>query len=213
MRLLVALALPLVLTGCHAKFKKEAPTLGEVRTQIVVTGAPYVELGKLAVEGDGVLAAAAAVVNVVQEVKGIDQTKRIMRAVQVDEVNAEFNDGLKETLGDGPPFAYTEEKKSHVLQLEVLSWGLEVPYLGAPGVFTYDLRARIYKKNGDRVYSARTSCSTGAGNPTSLEQVLGVVNNVKNLKEMSDAEINDAFKSVAYWCGQEFVTKMRRHAG
>jgi hypothetical protein len=213
MRLFAVLALPLLLTGCHAKFKKEAPTLGEVRAQIVVTGEPYVELGKLSVGGDGVIAAAAAVVNVVQEVKEVDQTKRIARAVKVDDVNEEFRTALADTLGDGPPFAYTTDKDAHLLQLEVLSYGLEVPSLGAAGVFTYDLRARIYKKNGDRVYSARTSCTTAAGNPSTMEQVLGVVNNVKNLKEMSNAEINEAFKSVARWCGQDFVTKMRRHAG
>jgi hypothetical protein len=213
MRPIAILVLPALLAGCHAKFKKEAPTLGQVRTQIVVAGQPYVELGKMSVEGDGILAAAAAVVNVVQEVKAVDQTRRIAKAVQVSDVNEEFRASLADTLGSGPPFAYTDEKDAALLQLEVLSWGLSVPYLGAPGVFTYDLRARIYKKDGDRVYSARTTCSTGAGDPTAVEQVLGVVNNVKNLKEMSDAEINDAFKAVARWCGQDFVTMMRRHAG
>lgn len=216
MRPLVLLPLlPLLLAGCHAKFKREAPTLGEVRTQVVTTGGPYVELGQLAVATDNPLAnLAIAAVNISQEVKGANLAGRIAGAVDIESINRSFNDGIAQTLQAGPPFAYTDSPEANAtMQVEVLSYGLYVPSLGAPGVFTYDIRVRIYKKDGDRVYTTRHQCEIGAGTPDVTEAVLGVVNNVREIDEMSDAEINQAFATMAAWCGQTFVVKMRRHAG
>lgn len=208
------LLIPL-LAGCHAKFKREAPTLGSVRTQVVTTGGPYVELGHVAVATDNALiAAAATVVNVVQDVKGMDLADRIAGAVDVQAVNRAFNDGVAQTLQAGPPFAYTDAPDAPAtLQVEVLSYGLYVPAIGAPGVFTYDIRVRIYKRDGERVYKARHSCEVGAGTPGIPETVLGVVNNFAEMKEMSDAEIQQSFATLAAYCGQTFVVRMRRHAG
>lgn len=211
----------LLLTGCHAKFKKEAPTLGAVRTQIVTSGGPYVELGHMsnptegaggAVEALGAIAALA--VNINQEVQGAKLNERIAASVNPDEVNHSFNDGVSQTLQGGPPFAYTDDPNAPAtLQIEVLSYGLMVPYIGAPGEFTYDLRVRIYKKDGDRVYKAHHTCAIGAGTPGAAEAVLGVVNNIKEIEEMTDDEIRSAFNTMAAYCGQTFVTKMRKHAG
>lgn len=210
----ILLLLPLLL-GCHAKFKREAPGLGAVRTQVVTVGGPYVELGHVGVETDNALVAAAAlVVNVAQEVQGMDLAGRIAGAVDVAAINRAFNDGVAQTLQSGPPFAYTEDPNAPAtMQIEVLSYGMFVPYLGAPGVFTYDLRVRIYKRDGERVYKTRHSCEIGAGTPGIPEVVLGVVNNVREVKDMSDAEIQQSFSTLAAWCGQTFVARMRRHAG
>lgn len=211
---LFALLLPLA-TGCHAKFKKEAPTLGEVRVQMVTTGGPYVQLGQVDVPQQNPLAAVAAVaVNVAQAVRGADLQERIAQAVDVDDVNHAFDEGVATTLDAGPPFAWTDRKDANAtMQVEVLSYGLFVPYLGAPGVFTYDLRVRIYKKDGDRVYTTHHDCAVGAGTPGVGEVVLGIVDNVRQIDQMSDAQINDAFSTMARWCAQSFVVKMRRHAG
>lgn len=211
---LSALVLPLA-TGCHAKFKKEAPTLGEVRVQMVTTGGPYVQLGQVDVpQENSLLAVAAVAVNVAQAVRGADVAQRIEKAVNVDDVNLAFDEGVAATLDAGPPFAWTDRKDANAtMQVEVLSYGLMVPYLGAPGVFTYDLRVRIYKKDGDRVYTTHHDCAVGAGTPGVGEVVLGVVDNVREIDKMSDAEINDAFATMARWCAQSFVVKMRRHAG
>jgi len=201
-------------TGCHAKFKKEAPTLGAVRVQVVMTGGPEVNLGKMYDYDDKGSALISSVVNVVQSVKEIDQTKRIAQAVEIGKVNAAMKQGLGETLGGGPPFAYSDQEIAPAtLQLEVMSYGLSVPYLGAPGEFTYDIRARIYKANGDRVYKARMNCTVGAGDPSAAAVVLGVVNNVKQLKEMTNAQIQETFEVTANYCGQQWVRKMRKHAG
>lgn len=204
----------LALAGCHAKFKKEAPTLGAVRVQVLMTGGPEVNLGKMYNYDNDAAALVSTVVNTVQAVKEIDQTKRIAQAVQIDRVNEAMKQGLGQTLAGGPPFAYTDQENAPaLLQLEVMSYGLSVPWLGAPGEFTYDIRARIYKANGDRVYRARMECTVGAGDPDAAAVVLGVVNNVKQLKEMSDAQIQETFEVTANWCGQQWVRKMRKHAG
>lgn len=211
--------LALMAGGCHAKFKREAPTLGSVRTQVITTGGPVVQLGHVPMVGDdsplGTLANIAAVaVNISQEIKAGDVAGRIGNAVRTEDVNHAFNDGVAQTLQGGPPFAYTDDPNAPAtLQVEVLSYGLSVPYLGAPGVFTYDLKVRIYKKDGDRVYKASHACEIGAGTPGVTESVLGVVNNVKEIKEMSDEEINSAFATMSAYCAQTFVIKMRKHAG
>jgi len=193
--------------GCHAKFKKEAPTLGAVSTQAFVTGHPYAHLGRM--YGADI---ASDVVNVVQAVREVDQATRIAQAVDLPMVNQALVDGFAEALGSGPPFAY-DPGSGNVLQLEVDDYGLYVPYLGAPGEFTYLIRVRIYKADGDRVYKSRVKCTAGVGNPTATSVALDAVNNVKQLKTMTDGEVNVAFQDIAYWCGQEMVRKIRRHAG
>lgn len=205
----------LFLVGCHAKFKREAPTLGEVRTQVLTTGGPYVQLGHVDAHTDNAIVALAAVaVNVAQEVQGVKLTDRIAKAVHIEDVNRGLEQGIAETLDQGPPFAWVDRKDANAtLQIEVLSYGLTVPYLGAPGLFTYDMRARIYKKDGDRVYTTHHTCTIGAGSPGVAESVLGVVNNVRELQEMSDEQINEAFAIMAEACARSFVVKMRQHAG
>jgi len=212
---LAAIALTL-LPGCHAKFKKHASSLGEVRVQTVLSGAPYVNLGKVHADSEDapIFQIAAAVINTVQVVNEIDQTVRIANAVQVSEVNRALEAGLAQTLQSGPPFAYTDVTDTPaLLQIQVDSYGLNVPWMGAAGEFTYSLHMRIYDANGERVYNAWHTCEAGAGTPSAPEVVFSVVNNVRSLNEMSDADIHAAFETIAFWCGQEVVLKMRRHAG
>lgn len=213
----LSLVLPalLLLPGCHAKFAKNASSLGQVRVQTVVSGAPYVNLGMVHADSDdgGLAQIAAAVINTVQVVNEIDQTVRIANAVNIDRVNTALEHGFAQTLEGGPPFAYSDDPGAPAtFQAEVRSWGLNVPWLGAPGEFTYSLRLRIYKADGERVYNAWHKCEAGVGNPSAPEVVLSVVNNVRALDEMSDQELHDAFETIAFWCGQEVVLKMRRHA-
>lgn len=202
-----------LLAGCHAKFKKYAPTLGQVSVQTVTTGMPYVNLGKASGGDTTAENVAATVVNVVQAAKEVDQTRRLAQAVRIQDVNAALEAGFAETLGGGPPFALVSHEAPARVQLEVLDYGLNVPFIGAPGEFTYTVRVRIYTAGGERVYSSRSTCSTAAGAPTGLASALGVVNNVRQLKDLTDEQINEAFTGTAHWCGSLIVTRMRKHAG
>ena len=211
MRFFLTLLL-LPLAACHPIFKREAPTLGAVRPQVVLTGGPYVQLGHVE-NPNGAVGLVGTVVNIVQDVKSVNLAERVERAVQIPDVNAAFVDSLVKTLGEGPPFGTTTDPKAPLLQLEVQSYGLEVPYLGAPGEFVYNLRARIYKPDGKRVYVAYFNCAIGAGDPSVPEVVFGVVNNVQTINDMTDAELNQSFLTIADYCGQQVVLKMRKHAG
>ena len=75
-----------------------------------------------------------------------------------------------------------------MLQIEVMSYGLYSPFIGAPGTFTYDLRVRMYKPDGDRIYMTSYSCEIGAGSPDIPSAVLGLVNNVQEVEKMTDQE-------------------------
>ncbi len=208
MRLLVPLLL-LTLTGCHAKFKKYASTLGTVKVQVINTGGPYVELGKVHDPDAGLVGAA---INVVQTARGIDLAPRIAAAVQTPQVNDAMVGSLVTTIGSGPPFGVAPDSAS-LLQLEILSYGLYVPYLGAPGEFTYTAMATVYKQDGERIYRNTLTCTAGVGDPSTAAVVLSLVNNVKQIDQMTDAQINEVFVETARYCGTQFVTKMRKHAG
>lgn len=211
------LALTALSTGCHAKFKKNAPLIDEVRVQPLVVGGPEVTLGRMAGNPDGeldILDIAAVAVNTSQAIKEVNQEQRISQAVNLADVSENLRVGIEETLGSGPPFGTTaDEAHGDLLQMEILSYGIFVPYLGAPGSFSFSARARIYRADGDRVYRNGMTCEGSLGDPGPAEIIFGTVNNVRALEEMSDAEINEAIAGMARYCGQQFAIKMRRHAG
>jgi hypothetical protein len=201
----------LPLFGCHAKFKKAAPHIDTVNVQVVTTGGPQVQLGKIHDEDAGLV---GLIVNVTQTIKEVHQTRRVAEAVSITNQERAMTEGVQQVLKNGPPFAYTEaEDAAATLQLEVLSYGLMVPHIGAPGHFTYTVRARIYQADGERVYRKRLTCTAGVGDPSVPAIVLGTVNNVKQLKEMTDPQIDATFAEIARYCGGKFVLKMRKHAG
>jgi hypothetical protein len=205
------------LLGCHAKFKKNAPDLHQVRVQIVNTGGPYVTLGKVHAgeHAPAVAHMAALAVNVAQTVNEINVAEDFARRVDPAPLNQTMTQGLLETIQNGPPFELTTDPQvKHTLQIEVLSYGLYVPYLGAPGQFTFDVQARLYRGDtGKRVYSTSLSCDTAAGDPSAAEVVFSAVNNVRELDQMSDEQLQATFNDMAYYCGTYFATRMRRHAG
>ena len=205
MRVLCCLML-LISTGCHAKFKKHAGTLGEVRTEVHTTAGPSVNLGYA--DGDDTI---TAIVNVVQAAKSISQTRQMAEALDPGKVSASLDAGVAESIGSGPPFGWTDDEGAHLLQMELIDWGVSVPGLGMPGVFDFTVRTRIYKTDGERVYSARLTCVSSLGDPNVAEVVFGVVNNVGELKDMSDEELQATFESIAHGCGDQLVLKMRRH--
>jgi hypothetical protein len=211
MRSAVVLLLSMSLMGCHARFKKAVGSIDTANVDLVVVGGPQVQLGYM-YSGVDLL---DAVVNITQEVKSAKQTKRIASVVDIHQVNDQMYGGTADGLETGPPFAYRPDgtDADALVQIEVMSWGMDVPILGAPGVFTYDMRVRIYEDSGRRVYKGRLMCDTSVGAPPALSQALWTVNNVKQLDSLSDEEVQAAFDATAAWCGQQLVTQLRRHGG
>lgn len=210
--LALLLLLPAAL-GCHAKFKKHAPDIDQVDAQVLINSGPTVYLGRLD-SGDSLVANLVDLaVNVSQAINEVEVANRIARAVDLQASNEALERGFARTLGDGPPFAYVLDGAPARVQMEIVDWGMTAPFLGARAQFDYTVRVRIYLADGERVYSSRTQCSTGAGAPPAVSQALGLVSNVKQLETMTDADIQAAFDAVSEWCGQEVVRKMRKHAG
>ena len=190
--------------GCHAKFKKAAPTLGAVRPQVVsVAAGPSIAIGST---GSGVIDA-------VNGLRSIDVAEKLSRQVRLEQVNDAFQAGLAETLADGPPFGLTNDKKAPTLQVEVENYGLSIPQMGAEAAFVYDLRVRIYRPDGERVYSASLSCGTGVGGANEVSQIFDARDNLGNVLDMRKKELQAAFDAAGRQCGQDLVTLMRKHAG
>lgn len=204
----IVLAMTTIVGGCHQRFKKHVASIGDVRPEVIVSGGPSVVLGGSS--GDGLLAAA---VNVTQAVRAGDIAERLANAVDVDRVNSAFAEGLVEAIGAGPPFGTTPDRKASVLQVEVTRYGLEVPMMGMAGTFNYDLHVSIYMADGKKVYNTHLGCNVPFGEASALSQAIGTVNNAKQLREMSDEEIQSVFEGAAAGCGQQLVVKMRKHAG
>lgn len=178
--------------------------------QVLTTGGPYVQLGYLPIDDDGIV---TEVVNVVQTVRSAYQVDRIEDAVVVSDIQDALTTGIVDTLDAGVPFATTrDDPDAPLLQIEVTSYGLLVPMPGMPGEFTVSAKARMYEPDGDRVYRKNLTCSLGM-DVDGLKGALPIVNNVEELNDMTDAEINALFGDMAWLCGQQLVMKMRQHAG
>ncbi len=194
------------LGGCHARWKRAAPDIDRVRMQVMSANRPTVEVLS-APEGD-----LAPVVAVVEGLETARIQRKLNRVVDVDKMNAAFAEGLDEALGPGRPFEITERKRAPLLQVEVVDYGVEIPEVGHQGRFVYDLRVRLYDRDGRRVYSTRLSCDTPVGDPLAVSKALGTVNNAKQVDEMRRKEIQDAFDEAAWMCGNDLVARMRQHA-
>ncbi len=211
---LAAISLLALTTGCHARFKQAAPALDAIQLQVVTSGHATADLANVPMgTGNDVIDAALLVANIGQEVRGWEQAARIGDAVEVEAVNGQLVAGITETLASGAPFGITEAQGAPLLQIELMEYGMQVPYLGAEGAFEYRLKARMYDESGRRVYKTRLTCDAGMRDPHLPQGALTLANNVRTLQRMTDAEINAAFAAVARHCGQQFVVKMRRHAG
>lgn len=202
MRALMLLAALSSAGGCHARFQKYAPTLGAVRTQVLVPGSPTVSIG-----GTG-----NAVLDVANGLRSSEVAEKLRRQVEIEQVNAAFTRGLEETLGEGPPFGLTDKKKAPTLQVEVVNYGLYVPEMGAQGELVYDLDVHIYLPDGKRVYATSLRCETPVTGADAISEVLGTRDNIGNVLDLRKREIQAAFDAAGDECGDALVTLMRRHA-
>jgi hypothetical protein len=77
---MVGLVALVVASGCHAKFKKYAPTLGAVRPQVVSLAAPTVEIGT----------SGNVIVDAVNGVRAVDVAEKISRQVDLERARRPF---------------------------------------------------------------------------------------------------------------------------
>ena len=132
-RLWVLVLLTLLTTGCYGKFIKTAPQLNTANLQVTFTSEPRVQLGQTS--DDSIV---GAIVNVVQAVRSADQTQRIRRAIQPQDLHEATYQGITDGLKNGIPFAITEgDNADAMVRVKIKRHGMFVPFLGAPGRFDY----------------------------------------------------------------------------
>jgi hypothetical protein len=175
---------------------------------VLLTSGPYANLA-----GTGTTDVVGAAVGVVQAVRGAGAADRISGAVDIQVVNRAFTRGLTDTLGDGPPFPVSRDDGAALLQAEIEGYGLDAPVMGKPGTLTYAVKVSILLPGGEKVYGSRTTCGVPFGDASAFSAAIGTVDNVKQLDEMSDAEIQASFEAAATQCGQTVILRMRKHAG
>lgn len=213
---LVALvALSATAVGCHGKLKRAAPHIDAVRVEAHVAGGPMVSLGRVsgaAATEEATDDLAEAIINTVQVSREIAHTNRVAQAVDPTLLADEVGWGVMDTL-DGAPFGVThEESHDDVLRLQILSYGIESGQMGAPAAFTVTTRALLTMDRTERVYRKTMTCAVPLGEPDPVAAALNVVNNHQAIKQLTDAEIEDALRRTARACGEQLVWKLQRHA-
>jgi hypothetical protein len=214
----------LTLLGCHAAFHKNAPDLDQVRVQVVLSGEPDVDLGKFDQQNQGVVSRVpqnaenmmdAQAMEAEQTADEIDLERALARRVTPQPLTEKMTQGMLDTMKDGRPFALTTDAQvQNTLQIDVTSYGLSVPYIGATGEFVFDVEARLTRGDtGKLVYSTSLRCDTEAGDPMASSVALDAVDHVREIEQMSDDELQAAFNDMAYYCGTYVATRMRKHAG
>ena len=213
----------LALFGCHAALHKEARDLHQVRVQVTVSGEPDVDLGKFDQQNQGPVsrvpssgnAMDAQAMNAEQTADEIDLERALAHRVATPPLTEKMTQGMLDTMKSGLPFELTTDPTvKHTLQIDVTSYGLSVPYIGAAGEFVFDVRARLTRGDtGKVVYSTSLRCDTQAGDPAASAVAIEAVDHVREIERMSDEELQGAFNDMAYYCGTVFAKRMQKHAG
>lgn len=202
-----------LLAGCHARFKKNAPNIGTARVEAITMSGPNVNLGRAPVSGTGLVGAVSTAYNVTQMVREGNIAAHIAEKVRPDQVNAAFVAGFREGLGDGPPFATSEDARP-LIQFELVDWGMELWGWGNPGVYNYEVIVRGFSAEGKKIYRTSYQCYADAGTTGWVEKSPFVgADNENSVKSIPAEEIQAVFDAAAYECGRQFVTVVRDHAG
>jgi hypothetical protein len=211
------------LLACHGPFRKNAADLHQVRVQVTMSGEPDVDLGKFDQQNPGPVSRTpqagnmtdAQAMDAEQTANEIDLERALSHRVAPHPLTENMTQGLLDTMKSGPPFELTTDPQvKHTLQIDVTSYGLHVPYIGAPGEFVFDVRARLVRGDtGKVVYSTSLRCDTEAGDPAASAVAIEAVDHMREIERMSDAELQGAFNDMAYYCGTYFAKRMQKHAG
>lgn len=207
MRWLLPLSV-LFLGACHARFKRQAASIGSIRAEVITLSGPSVVTPTLG--GNDVVSVAF---DLAQTVRAGTIAQAIAAKVDPEQVNQAFHQGLADQLGGGPPFAY-DARAGDVIQFELVDWGMEMWGFASPGVFTYELVARGFKADGKRFYRARFRCVTDAGMAGWAEQSpFAGPDNPDRVRNLPPEEVQAIFDATAADCGRKVVARMRYHAG
>ena len=193
----------LAVFGCHAALNKSAADLHEVRVQVTMSGEPDVDLGNFDQNNKGPVsqtpssanAMDAQAMNAERTADEVDLERALAHRVATPPLTERMTQGMLDTMKSGVPFELTTDPSvKHTLQIDVTSYGLHVPYMGAPGEFVFDVKARLTRGDtGKVVYSTSLRCDTEAGDPAASAVAIEAVDHMREIERMSDEELQGAF--------------------
>ena len=198
-------------TGCHARFKRHAGTLGSVNTQVMVTGGPTVNVPTSST-GVGLI---DNVANIGMAVGASTTAGKIRSAVDVGQMSGTLETSLGDAIGRGAPFTLaTDDGAGGLLEIDIRDFGVDAS-TGVPD-FRFQGVVKIYRSSdGWRVYRNGFRCSSRSGsyNAGGMVGIGQSAGGLLQLSEMEDGDIRKAFDQQAEVCGQYLVMEMRKHAG
>lgn len=207
--------------GCHAPFKAALPGIDSVVTEATAREKPFVSLGygnspfmrwDLGVPYSAVtpvtdpLGVMPLVDLVIEIVEGAHETRLrplIGDAVAVDDLAPALHASLVEHLDEGAPFTHGDGDRAGRLELEIMRYGMYVPYVGGPGEFQVAVRTKVFDTEGARVYRGRAVCG--------VHDAALVKNSAKVLKTLEPDRVHAGVVAAARACGETVVAKLLRH--
>ena len=200
--------LPL-LVACHGRFKNEVASVDTLRLAITTPAVVDVDLGRV-YTSDPRMEPMAQAYNLDLWMQETELASIIARKVDDASLSSAFQYGIREALGDGPPFRVVDEAP-HVLDIQVVEWGLRVFAFRMPAVFSYRVRVMGFRPDGSVFYRATFRCFGDAGPAQWLTGTLS--RDLTNLQGLDSAELQPALDRSAHTCGAAFADRLREHAG
>ncbi len=208
-----ALAALVLLSACHQRFRTHVDSLDAVRAVPTTPVQPDVDLARIYTADPGVVGLMADSYNLTQMIKEGRMSSIIAEKLDAQGVSAAFVYGLREGLGDGPPFAETDDAEAK-LTLEVVDWGLDVSSSPFPASFSYKVRIRGVMPDGSKFYRASFRCLGDAGEAKWIDGWGWTsTRDERDLQALPAARIQETFDKAAYACGQDLAGQLRYHAG
>ncbi|MEZ4318538.1 MAG: hypothetical protein R3F61_13580 [Myxococcota bacterium] len=206
------LLLVVLLSGCHGRFRRSVDSLSEVRLAPDTRVEPDVDLGRIYTADPGVGGMMADSYNLSQMLRENRMSAIVTEKLDPDQVSSAFAFGIRERLGDGPPFAAVDQADARI-ELNVVDWGLSAGGYPFPAMFTYKVRARGVRSDGTRFYRATFRCTGDAGEARWIDAFGFGTANARGLETLPAEVVQETFDKAAFQCGHQFAEKLRYHAG
>jgi len=201
-----------LLTGCHARFQREVGNLSAVRLVPDLRVGPDVDLARASTLHAGAGGVLAETYNLSQYIRENRLASIIAEKIDADQMNAAFVYGVRESLGEGPPFAATDGATARI-DLAIVHWGLDTTGFPNAAMFTYKVRAIGTLPNGKRFYRSTHRCVGDAGEARWISSWGFGSRDAQRLEALPPSAMQETFDKAAYACGYEFAERIRLHAG
>jgi hypothetical protein len=199
----------LVVGGCHHRIREQGPGFASARTVASTNVRPYVDFGRSTQQD-----VRGSLVSMQQGAIEFEVLRRLLDEVDGQAVAWAMEAGAASALGGEAPLAWTgADTYDATLRLEIVAYGLEAPFTGAPPEFVTAVRVRLYTADAKVIYRASQRCRASLPEGRWAPGLWGAWSNKAALDKLDDGQLQAAFEEVAQRCGGEVVEEMLRRAG